>query len=225
MNIRVFLADDHPVVRDGLRLSIERSGCPVSIVGEASDGLELLRRAGRCAPDVFIVDIAMPGKNGIEATRELLEKRPDARVIMLSLHDTKGMVETALAAGACGYLTKENASRCVVEAVTTVHAGRRYLCSKAARWLRAGGAARRKPGERTGAAPQPSARMQALTRQQRRVLEFIADGRSNKEMAALLGVSVHTIHTHRNHLMAKLGIHRQAGLVRFAIHAGLTPLD
>lgn len=216
MSVRVLIADDHPVVRDGLRLAIERSGEDVVIAGEASDGIEVLRGVGAGAPDVYILDLVMPGKNGLETARELFVKVPGARIILLSLHDTKSMIDAAFAAGALGYLTKEMASRSVVEAVLEVHAGRRFLCPRAAAVLGAGSAVRPPPG---GGDSAPESTPQEL-----RVLELIAGGRSNKEIAALLGASVHTIHSHRNHLMAKLDIHRHADLVRYAIKAGLIGL-
>ena len=123
MNIRVIIADDHPVVREGLRLTIERSGKSIVVVGEASDGLEVLELARVKPSDVFILDITMPKMNGIEAARELVRRFPGAKIIMLSLHDTKAMVEAALAAGARGFLTKEMATQNMIQAVSEVHAG------------------------------------------------------------------------------------------------------
>ena len=128
MSIRVFIADDHPVVRAGLRLTIERSGKDIVIVGEASDGFEVLEFAKTESADIFILDITMPNLNGIETARMLFDRRPAAKVIMLSLHHAKALVEESLIAGAQGYLTKEMASQYVVEAVMEVCAGRRYFC-------------------------------------------------------------------------------------------------
>ena len=122
MSIRVLIADDHPVVRDGLRLTIEKSGRDIVVVGEAPDGIEALAMARTKGAEVFIIDITMPNMNGIETLRELLKWSKTAKVIILSLHDTKAMVEESLAAGARGYLTKETATRNVVEAVTEVQA-------------------------------------------------------------------------------------------------------
>jgi len=216
--IRVIIADDHPVVRDGLRLTIERSGQDIVVVGEASDGMEALKMARTRRADVFILDITMPNLNGIETARELLKRSPAAKVIMLSLHDTKAMVEEALAAGARGYLTKEMATRNVVEAVTEVHAGRYYLCPRIAHFVVEAGLMGKKGMRKRGAAPV------ALTGQERKVLQLIAEGHSNKEVAALLDRSVNTIHAHRNRVMAKLSIHKQAELVHYAIKAGLAKL-
>jgi two-component system response regulator NreC len=218
MSIRVVIADDHPVVRDGLRLSIERSGEDIVVVGEASDGLEVLKMAGTAHADVFILDITMPNLNGIDTAVELLKRYPAARILILSLHDTKVMVEGALMAGARGYLTKEMATQTVVEAVTEVHAGRYYLCPRVAHFVVAASLMRKKGSRRRGAV------LGALTGQERKVLQLIAEGHSNKGIAAMLGLSVNTIHAHRNSVMAKLRLHKQSELVHYAIKAGIAKL-
>ena len=194
--IRVVIADDHPVVRDGLHLTIERSGQDIVVVGEASDGLEALKAARTSPADVFILDITMPKLNGIETTRELLKQNPAAKVIMLSLHSTKAMVEESMAAGARGYLTKEIASRNVVEAVTEVHAGRYYLCPMVAHFVVEAGLIGGKGSRQRGAV------RVGLTGQERKVLQLIAEGHSNKEIAAQMDLSANTIHAHRNSVMA-----------------------
>jgi DNA-binding NarL/FixJ family response regulator len=216
--IRVFIADDHPVVRDGLRLSIERSGQPIVVVGEASDGMEVLKAVRTRPANVFILDITMPNLNGVETARELLKRTPAAKVIMLSLHSTKAMVEEALAAGARGYLTKEMATRTVVEAVIEVHAGRYYLCPTIAHFAVEAGFIGRKGSRLRGAVPV------GLTGQERKVLQLIAEGHSNKEIAAMLDLSANTIHAHRNSVTAKLNLHKQADLVRYAIKTGIAKL-
>ncbi len=216
MSIRVVIADDHPVVRDGLRLTIERSTKDIVVVGEASDGMEVLKITQPA--DVFILDITMPNMNGIETARELLKRSRAAKIIILSLHDTKGMVEEALAAGARGYLTKEMATRNVIEAVTEVHAGRYCLCPQITRFAVAAGLMGKKGSRKRGAAPG------ALTGQERKVLQLIAEGHSNKEIAAMLDRSVNTVHAHRNSVMAKLNIHKQADLILYAIRAGIAKL-
>ncbi len=218
MNIRVIIADDHPVVREGLRLTIERSGKSIVVVGEASDGLEVLELARVKPSDVFILDITMPKMNGIEAARELVRRFPGAKIIMLSLHDTKAMVEAALAAGARGFLTKEMATQNMIQAVSEVHAGRFYLCPAIAHFVvEASRMGRKKLGAREAA---PT----ALTAQERKVLQLIAEGQSNKEMADLLRLAVNTVHVHRNGIMAKLNLHKQADLIRYAIKAGIAKL-
>ncbi len=218
MSIRIVIADNHPVVRDGLRLAIERSGKDIVIVGEASDGMEVLKMVGARPPDVFILDIIMLNLNGIETARELRKKFPGAKIIMLSLHDTKAMVEEALVAGARGFLTKETATSNVVDAVAEVHAGRYYLSPAIAHFVVEAGLPGEKKSRKRGAAPV------ALTGQERKVLQLIAEGHSTKEVAAMLELSVNTIHTHRSQLMAKLNMHKQTDLVHYAIKAGIAKL-
>lgn len=218
MSIRVVIADDHPVVRDGLRLALERSGKPIVVGGEAADGREVVAIARTTPADVFILDITMPQMNGIDAARDLLKEHPDAKIIMLSLHDTKAMVDEALAAGARGYLTKEMATRHVVDAVSEVNAGRYYLCPAVAHLVVKGA----RPG--TGRTRARGAGRAALTAQERKVLQLIAEGHSNKEIAVTLHTAINTIHTHRTSVMAKLNIHKHADLVRYAIKAGIAKL-
>ena len=216
--IRVVIADDHPVVRDGLRLTIERSGKDIVVVGEAADGVEVLKLARTKPADVFILDITMPNLNGIETARELLKRARTAKVIILSLHSTKAMVEESPAAGARGYLTKEMATRTVVEAVTEVHAGHYYLCPMVAHFVVEAGFIGGKGSRQRGAI------RVGLTGQERKVLQLIAEGHSNKEIAGMLDLSVNTIHAHRNSVMVKLSLHKQADLVHYAIKAGIAKL-
>lgn len=219
MSIRVFIADDHPVVREGLRMTIERSGKDIVVVGEASNGMEVLVLARSKSADVFILDITMPDLNGIETARELLKRYHSAKIIILSLHDTKAMVEEALEAGVRGYLTKESAVQNVVEAVSEIHAGRFYLSPKIAHFvIDAGFKKKSQIPLKRGNSPV------ALTVQEKKVLQLIAEGHSNKEIADMLNLAVNTIHAHRNNTMAKLNIHKQAGLVRYAIKAGIAKL-
>jgi len=217
MPIRVVIADDHPVVRDGLRMTIERSGKDITVIGEASDGLEVLKALGTRPADVYIIDVTMPDLNGIETARELRKKAPAAKIIMLSLHDTKAMVEAALEVGARGYLTKETATRNVVDAITEVYAGRFYLSPSIAHFIVEDG----RKGKKGSRNSRPAL---TLTGQERKVLQLIAEGRSNKEVADVLGLSVNTVRVHRNNIMAKLGLHKQADLVRYAIKAGIAKL-
>jgi DNA-binding NarL/FixJ family response regulator len=216
MSARVVIADDYPVVRDGLRLAIERSGKDIVIVGEASDGREVLEIARTKPADVFILDITMPKMNGIETARELRKRLPGAKIIMLSLHDTPDMVEEALAAGARGYLTKETATRNVVEAVREVHAGGFYLSPAIAAFVVKDTSLKKEGFRERGYSP--------LTGQERKVLQLIAEGEGTKQVAAMMGLSVNTIHAHRNRAMAKLNIHNQAGLIRYAIKTGIARL-
>lgn len=217
MSIRVVIADDHPLVRDGLRFSIERSGHDIGIVGECANGQEVLDRAEHLPADVYLLDITMPVLNGLETARQLIRSNPSAKIIMLSLHCTQALVEEALASGVRGYLTKETASRNVADAVTEVYAGRVFFSPDIAgiivnRFVK-GTAEPKLPGRPT-----------ALTAQERKILQLVAEGATYKEVAAKLDLSSNTVHTHRKNLMAKLDIHRQADLVRYAIKQGIAKL-
>ena len=216
MNIRVLIADDHPIVRDGLRYSIQRSEKKIEIVAEVSDGQEALQAARKHSVDVFILDIAMPRMNGLNTSRELIKKYPKAKIIILSLHDSRALVEEAMETGVRGYLTKETASRNVVEAICEVHAGRFYLSSDIAHYVveKALGNTRKSRASKKA----------ALTLQEKRILQLIAEGRTAKEIASELGRAVNTIHAHRKNLMAKLGIHKGTDLVRFAIKEKIAKL-
>jgi DNA-binding NarL/FixJ family response regulator len=213
MPIRIITADDHPIVRDGLKFAIEKSGADIQIVGEAADGDEVLALARKVPADVFIVDITMPGPNGLEVTHRLRELCPDARVIILSLHESRALVEAAIAAGARGYLVKESATRDLIEAIRAVHRGDVFLSPAVARYLVADllehagpGGGRRHPG---------------LTGRELEVLRLIAEGLTGKDIAARLQVAPATVHVHRRNLMAKLGLHKETELVRYAVHEGL----
>jgi DNA-binding NarL/FixJ family response regulator len=214
MKIRILVADDHPLVRDGLRFSIERSGEDVEIVAEAEDGFGAIKAAKEHAPDVFVLDITMPRMNGLETARELLRDDPAAKIIILSLHDTRAFVEDALELGARGYLTKDSASRHIIEAVQEVHAGRFYLSPQIAHILVERAIQRTK-------VPRSGRRAAALTARERKVLQLIAEGRTGKEIAVELGIAPNTVHVHRTNLMTKLGLHKQTDLARFAVKEGL----
>jgi len=217
MSIRVLMADDHPIVRDGLRFSLERSGGNVEVVGEAADGVTLLELAETCPADVFILDLTMPRLNGLDTARELLKRRRDARILILSLHDSRALVEAALQIGASGYMTKESASMHVTEAVCEVYAGRFYLSPDIAHLLA-------ERSDRDGKRSRVVLPVPALTARERRVLQLIAEGRTTKEIAADLGRAIETVRAHRKNLMAKLGIHKQTDLVRYAVREGVLKL-
>ncbi len=215
MSIRVVITDDHPVVRDGLRYSIERCSHAIEVVAEAADGAALLALAPEARADVYIMDVTMPVLNCIEATRELRKRDPSARVIMLSLNSSDGVVGEALRAGAKGFLTKETATRHVVDAILEVHQGRCYLSPDIASYLVRAFLGSCAVDDLRGA---PSTQ---LTPRETRVLQLIAEGHTGKEIAALLDISPNTVHKHRTHLMDKLDIHDQVGLARYAIREGI----
>jgi len=211
----VIVADDHPLVRDGLRLTIQRETPDIAIVGEAGNGHEVMELAERIPADIYILDITMPGLNGIEVTRRLVRKNKKARVVMLSLHCNKAFVEEAFEAGASGYLLKESATEDVIEAIREVFAGRRFVSTGVSQFLHEG-----PPGGRAGAGLE----RRALTRRETEILQLIAEGQTSRDIAEMLGVAVNTVRVHRRNLMAKLGIHKQADLVRYAVKAGLAKL-
>ena len=207
MPIRILLADDHLVVREGLRSLLEASG--FKVVGEARDGREALKLARMLEPEVTVMDIGMPGLNGVDACRELLREVPEMRIIVLTMHGEDAYVIEALRSGARGYVLKTQAGSDLVRAIGEVTQGRIYLSPSVSSAVVQAFLA----GSTTPADP--------LTPREREVLQLVAEGRSTKEVAGILGVSVKTAETHRTRLMTKLDIHHTAGLVHYAIRRGL----
>lgn len=208
--IRIVLADDHTVVRQGLRALLERV-TELVVVGEARDGHEALRLVLDEQPDVAVIDLAMPHLNGVETTRRIVRDLPGVRVLVLSMHTGEEYVREALDAGAAGYVVKDSAADELVAAIRTVADGGYYLSADIPEALlhetREGGRA---------AGP-----LERLTTREREVLQLIAEGNSNKEIASHLELSVKTVEAHRANLMAKLDIHDTASLTRFAIARGI----
>ena len=217
MAIKVFVADDHAVVRDGLRSLLEAEG-DISVVGEAADGHQTVRRVQELNPDVVIMDIAMPKLNGIEATQQIHKTCPFTRVIILSMHATAEHIFQALQAGAQGYLVKESAGREVVVGVRAVHSGARHLSRDISDKVIENYLHQRQ----TGPTKSP---LERLSSREREVLQLVVEGKSSAEIANILYLSPKTIETHRSRLMQKLGIKDLPSLVKFAIHYGLTPLE
>jgi DNA-binding NarL/FixJ family response regulator len=208
---RVLLADDHLVVRTGLRALLEEMP-GIAVVAETGDGLEALRLISEKRPELALLDISMPGLNGLEVAARAHKQFPGVRLVILSMYVDDEFVRRALASGAVGYILK-NADRSELElALRTVIRGETWLSPPIARRV-ADAYAR-------GAAPR-DVRFEALTDRQREVLQMIAEGLSTKEIAARLDVSVKTVEGHRAELMQRLGIHGVAGLVRYAIRIGL----
>ncbi len=209
--MRVLLADDHHVVREGLRALLEKV-LHVEVVAECGDGREAIEAIERLRPDIALLDISMPGLNGIEVAARTPAVSPRTRVVILSMHATEVHVAQALRAGVAGYLLKGARAAELGIALDSVQRGETYLSPGISRRVVEGFL----KGADSDADP-----LAGLTSRQREVLQLIAEGRSNKEMASLLGVSVKTIEMHRTQLMDRLGIHDVAGLVRLAIRAGL----
>lgn len=216
--IRVLLAEDHTVVREGLRALLEAEG-DIQVVGEAETGRQAVVQARKLRPDVVVVDIAMPLLNGLEATRQILKALPGARVLVLSAHGDDAYVEQAQALGAAGYLLKQTSAQVLAQAVREVHQGRAYYSPMIARHPQPGGAG--SPG-RLGRLQKRAA---LLSSREVEVLQLIAEGLANKQIAAELAISVKTVEKHRQHLMEKLRIHDTAGLTRYAISTGIIQSD
>jgi DNA-binding NarL/FixJ family response regulator len=210
--IRVLLADDHALVRAGIR-SLLGSMVDVKVVAEASSGEEALELAARDLPDVVLMDIAMKGITGLEAAARLRERHPSVRVVILSMHSGEEYVLQALRAGAVGYLLKDAATGELELALRSVIRGESWLSPAVSRQV-VEGYVQRVGGE---AAPD------LLTARQREVLRLVAGGKSTKEIAFLLSLSVKTVETHRAQIMERLGIRDVAGLVRYALRTGLVP--
>jgi DNA-binding NarL/FixJ family response regulator len=201
------LADDHPVFRQGLRALLERE--KFEVVGEASDGLEAIATAERLQPQVVVIDLAMPALNGIDAVREIVKRVPRAKAVLLTMHTEEHHVLEALRAGAKGCVSKTQAAEHLLQAIKDVCAGGVYLSPHVS------GAVVQAYLAKTELPYDP------LTPRERQVLQLIAEGKTTKETAAVLDVSVKTAETHRTNLMEKLDIHSTAGLVRYAIRRGL----
>jgi DNA-binding NarL/FixJ family response regulator len=210
--LRVLLADDHALVRAGMR-SLLRDIEGVEVVGEAADGAQALALAERERPDVVLLDIAMKGMNGLEAAARFRELHPGIKVIILSMHASEEYVLQALRAGAAAYLIKDSATAELEIALRSVMRGETYLSPAISRQVVEGYVQR--VGAGTGEDP--------LTPRQREVLKRIAEGRSTKEIAFDLGLSVKTVETHRAQIMERVGIRDVAGLVRYAMRTGLVP--
>jgi DNA-binding NarL/FixJ family response regulator len=217
MSIKLFLADDHAVVRDGLKFLLEAQQ-DIEVVGDADNGRDAVRLVAQLHPDIVILDIAMPGLNGIEAAGQIREACPSTQVIMLSMHSTSEHVFRALQAGARGYLLKESAGVEVVNAIRAVLAGRRYLSQKISDQVIDDYVSRRE----TVGAESPLARLSA---REREVLQLVVEGKSSTDIAETLFLSPKTVETYRSRLMKKLGISDLPSLVKFAIQHGLTPLE
>lgn len=209
--LRVLVVDDHSVVREGLRRVLEEgSGGDLRVVAEAANGAEAIEHAAREKPDVVLLDLTMPGPggSGLAVVRTLRERTPEARVLILSVHDDREYVLESVRAGAHGYLRKDSSPAEIRQAIHAVCGGDSYFSPTVARHLVAAV---------QGGAPPPAGSLAALTARERDVLVGVARGRTNRETAAELGISVRTVETHRDSLMRKLGIHTVAELTRFAL--------
>jgi len=212
--ITVLLAEDHAIVREGLRSLLEL-GRDFEVVGEAANGREAVSLARKLRPSVVVMDIAMPVLNGFEATRQILLASPETKVLVLSAHSDDEYVAHMAAVGASGYLVKQNSGQVLVHAVKEIASGHSYFSPSIAKRLRY---AERKSRESGAARARPRC---PLTSREAEVLQLVAEGAANKQVAAALGISIKTVEKHRQQLMDKLDIHDTAGLTRHAIATGV----
>jgi two-component system response regulator NreC len=212
-SIRILLADDHNLLREGLRLLLERQE-GFSVVAEASDGREAVRLADEHRPDVVVMDVAMPGLNGIDATSRIVESHAPAAVIILSMHDDESYIVRALNAGARAYLLKDSLKADLIAAVNAVSQGHSYFSPKINLLLR-------EDYFRPMSDKQKTDSFELLTAREREILQLAAEGRSNKEIASLLNLSFHTVETHRSHILQKLNLHTVPDLILYAVRKGI----
>lgn len=211
--IRILLADDHTVMRNGLRLLLERQP-NLSVVGEASDGRETVRAAESVSPDVVVMDIAMPNLNGIEAARQITAARPETAIVILSMHSDESYVIRALKAGARAYLLKDSAEGDLIAAIHAISEGKSFFSPAISRilvedYMRQ---LEQKHVEDT---------YELLTAREREILQLLAEGKTNKEVASMLNLSVYTVETHRTHILQKLNLHNVPELILYAVRKGI----
>jgi DNA-binding NarL/FixJ family response regulator len=217
-DITVLIVDDHALVRDGIRALLSRAG-DMTVVGEAGGGRDAIALARSLGPDVILMDIAMPDLGGLEATIEIRKDCPGARIIVLTQYGDREYVHRFLRAGVSGYVLKKAAGADLVAAIRAVHRGGLVLDPDVARDAVTGDSA---PAAAIASQPEPYER---LTDREKQVLKLVAEGRSNKEAATLLGISVKTAMSHREHVMDKLDLHSRTDLIRFALRCGVIRQD
>lgn len=211
--IRILLADDHNVMRKGLKLLLE-SQPDFTVVAEAADGRQAVEQAEATGPDVVVLDIAMPNLNGIEAAQRIVSQRPNTSIIILSMHSDEGYVLRALKAGAKGYLLKDSAEGDLIEAIMTVHNGKTFFSREIGKMLV-------EDYIRDVRTRGIEDSYELLTSREREILQLLAEGKSNKEIAGSLNLSAHTVETHRRNLQDKLNLHSLAELFLYAVRKRL----
>ena len=213
--ITVLLADDHRILREGIRSLLEKEP-DIEVVAEASDGGEAVAKAQQLSPDLVLMDITMPGMNGLEATRQIKALKPGVKVLILTMHESNQYISQFLRSGASGYVLKDTAAQELVGAIRAVNQGDAFLYPSIARMLLEEYIQKVQSGEERGS-------YDGLTDREREVLRMVAEGKTNKEIADDLSISVRTVQAHRANLMGKLHMHDRTELVRYAIRKGLIP--
>ena len=211
--LRILLADDHTVVRAGLRSLLERQP-DLEVVGEAEDGRKAVELAVSLAPDVVVMDIGMPTLNGIEAARQISNKRSATAIVILSMHSDEAYVMRAMKAGARAYLLKDSAEADLIRAIQAVSRGKSFFSPKISRVLAEDYV---RLLEQKGAEDT----YELLTTREREILQLLAEGKTNKEVATLLNLSLYTVETHRSRILQKLNLHSSAELVLYAVRKGI----
>jgi DNA-binding NarL/FixJ family response regulator len=211
--IGVLLADDHTLIRAGLRMVVEAQS-DLSVVGEANNGREAVAMAAALKPDVVVMDIGMPSLNGIEAAREIRKALPDTQIVMLSMHSDEGYVLRALKAGAKAYLLKDSAEADLAQAIRAAAAGKSFFSPAVGKVLLED---YMRKLQRTGAEDS----YELLSPREREILQLVAEGKSSKEIATLLNLSVYTVETHRAHVMQKLNLRGIPELILYAVRKGI----
>ncbi len=217
MDIRILLADDHQMMREGLQAMIEKER-GMTVVGTAADGMATVELARKAGAHVVVMDVAMPDLNGIDATRKIVKAHPNLKVVALSGHANQRFVREMFAAGASAYILKQTACEELVRAIRDVMAGKKYLSSGVARGVVDAYVELSQPMSKAPA-------FVVLSEREREVLQMIAEGRSTKDIAGAIKVSVKTVETHRHNIMEKLNLHSVAELTKYAIREGLTAVE
>jgi len=211
--LRVLLADDHIVMREGLRALLDRQS-NLEVVGECENGREAVELAGSLRPDVVVMDVGMPGLNGIEATKTIVDRHSSPAVVILSMHADESYVMRALKAGARGYLLKDSAAADLIGAIQAVSQGRSFFSPKVSRILA-------EDYVRILKQKGDVDTYDLLTGREREILQLLAEGKANKEVATALNISPYTVETHRSHILQKLNLHTPAELVLYAVRKGI----
>jgi DNA-binding NarL/FixJ family response regulator len=214
--IKVLLADDHQLLIDGLRPLLEKQK-DIEVVGIAKDGMEAIKQATDHQPDIILLDISMPGLNGLDAAKRILKDFPKTKIIMLSMHADQRYIQEALRIGARGYILKESAAKELIEAIGNVQKGELFFSRSVRDKVLHDYIELIRDGNNASLSP--------LSVREREVLQLLAEGKSTKDMAGILNISVKTIESHRKQIMDKLGMYSIAELTKYAIREGLTRLD